>query len=127
MAIQHEILINQVLLALGSEPDIQVWRTEVGLFRMLHSQRVITIGPVGMGDIAGVLAPHGQFFCVEVKTGNQSLRKSQIKFREWIERRGAVWVTAWSVDDALRGLAPHRTAMIVKRRARREAWPRDGV
>jgi len=127
MAKAHEILVDQVLLALGSESDIRCWRTQVGLYRMLKSDRRIFIGPTGIADIIGVIAPRGQFFCLEVKTGKQGLRKTQSKFREWIEYRGAVWVTAWSVLDAVQGLAPYRTAMIVKRRARREAWPRDGV
>jgi len=104
MAARHEALVNAILLELGSRRDIRCWRTQPGKYRYLYRNGVVTIGPDGIGDIAGILAPHGRAFFVECKVGRDSQSDSQCAFQRMCGMVGAIYVMAYSVEDAVNGL-----------------------
>lgn len=105
MGTKHEQLVDAILLALGSRPDIRCWKTQVGLYRVYARPRqIVRIGQPGMADIEGVLAPHGRAFYVEVKAGRDSQRDSQSTFERIVTAMGAIYIVAYSVEDARKGL-----------------------
>lgn len=100
MASRHEQLVDAILLALGSQENIRCWRTQVGRYRMLYSNRVVTIGPEGVGDIEGIIGPYGIYFNVECKYGRDTQRDTQEAFELVVLKFGGIYVVAYSVDEA---------------------------
>lgn len=48
-----------------------------------------------------VVAPHGRAVWLEVKTGSGRLMANQKRFKELVERHGAVFAVVRSVEEAL--------------------------
>lgn len=107
--IQQEIMIE-----VSKNPANLIIRRNVGLFRTLNGAP-IKIGMNGEADTQGILGNqrcpncgykiHPKPFAIEVKDENGEQSDDQINWQNNIwERRGAVYVLARSVSDAMRGL-----------------------
>jgi hypothetical protein len=97
--IAHQKLLDEILLAIGSCPDIRVWKRVVGF----DEKRKIHYGIKGESDIDGIKMG-GQRICIEVKTGNAVQTKEQKVFQAMIEKFGGLYILARSVEDALNGI-----------------------
>lgn len=103
MAARHEKLVADILLALGSRPDIRCWRTQVGRYRYLYHAGIVTVGPEGVGDIEGILK-RGRYFTVECKVGRDTQRDTQLAFERMVIKMGGLYVIARSVQEAVEGV-----------------------
>ena len=61
-------LLHQILLAIGGRPDCRVWRVNTGVARDPVSGRCVRFGQPGGADVQGLVAPHGRFLALEVKS-----------------------------------------------------------
>jgi len=99
--IEHQKLVDDLLFAVGSLPNVRVWPRTVGTFLTLHGKRVVSIGPVGGADITGIIRPWGTRLCLEIKTGEGQLNSDQKKFRDMILNFGGIYIEARSVEQVL--------------------------
>ena len=121
-------LMANIMIAVGSRPDVLTLRVQPGLFRSLYGKRVVRSAPKGTPDLMlfqrreitrhfhyenptafHLLEKNKAFsFCqtvfVECKTNRGVLSQEQIDFRAWAVKMGAVYVVARSVDDVLQEL-----------------------
>lgn len=95
---EHEILLDDVMLDLGSLPSVRIWKRIVGF----DTSKNLKYGINGESDLEGIVAPHGRMLCVEIKTGKARLSKDQIRRKTLIEKFGGIWITARSREQALR-------------------------
>lgn len=92
---------NRCLLDAGSRRDVLAWRQQVGKYRVLHSDAVISIGDVGMADIGLVVAVTitpdmvgktiGAYAGAEVKTTTGRQSSDQKDWQHVLEMRGGVY------------------------------------
>lgn len=108
MASQHEALVDAILLDIGSKPWARCWRTQVGTYRYLYRNGIVTVGPKGKPDIEGLLWPYGRAFYIEVKVGRDKQRDTQIAFQRMAERMGALYIVARTVEMARSALQAER-------------------
>lgn len=103
----HQRLVDDLLYAFGSRPDVRCWPRVVGVAFAVGTGNPIKYGIVGESDIDGIVKPCGRRLCIEAKTGKGKLTAEQIKFREMIINFGGIYIEARSVEQALRefGLA----------------------
>lgn len=105
---------NEILIALSAAGCL-VWRNHVGVFRPISDQKqVVKVGTVGQPDIMAIYPLQitqemvgqtvGVCYQVEVKTATGRQSDGQKKWQQQAEKRGAVYVLARCVDDAIRGL-----------------------
>ena len=108
MAKAHEDLIDAILLAYGTRPDMRLWRARTGKARLRNVGALVQFGVTGQADISGILAPNGRRIEVEVKTGGDKQTKEQKRWQRMIEAMGGVYVLARTVGDvaAILGLLP---------------------
>jgi hypothetical protein len=115
------------MLALGSRPDLRLWRNSTGSALSFDGKRVMRFGLPGSPDLIGILRG-GRFLGIEVKaqTGTQSAQ--QRAFQNMAERMGGAYILARSVEDAMRGVdrALRPTNTVVSSSAR-EGPDREGV
>lgn len=97
-AAEHNKLLNEILLAIGTRADCRVWRNETGL--AYRDNAAIRYGKKGSSDILG-LTSDGKMLCIEVKTGRATQQKNQINFQKTIEKFGGRYVVVKSVDQTL--------------------------
>jgi hypothetical protein len=110
---------NDILRALGTRPDLRLWRQNVGVAvplsalrlvaravlpntqaeKLLGAVRPITYGVPGMADLSGVRSD-GRRIEIEVKSPRGRQRKEQRSYQKMIERFGAVYVLARTVEEA---------------------------
>lgn len=93
----HQKLVNEILLAVGSMPQCRVWPRAVGFDRM----KKIKYGIVGESDIDGIMMPNGRRISIEVKTGTGKLSKEQLAWRTMIEKFGGLYIEARSLEQVL--------------------------
>lgn len=100
-AIQREIY-----LAIGSRPDVRLWRANAGkaYVRTSTGFRTVQMNLPGCPDLIGWLAPAGRFLGIEVKAARGGLRQAQKAFRDALTRMGGLYIVARSVDDVTREL-----------------------
>lgn len=96
---EHQEVVDRVILAIGSRPDGRAWKNVTGVAK--QGPRVISFGLKGSADIFAIKAPHGRFFCFEVKTGNAVQTKEQKDFEKMITRFGGVYAIVHSELEAL--------------------------
>ncbi len=97
-------ITQAILLALGSRPDVRLWRNNTGRLLNPRTGRWVAFGLKGSADILGIVRG-GRFLAIETKTPEGRLRPEQRAFRAMIESLGGIYVLARSVDDARRELA----------------------
>ncbi len=98
---------SRILLALGSRPDIRVFRNQVGLGYVgeYPNQRRVSFGLTpGSGDLIGwrarIITPDdvgrriAQFLSVEVKTDSGRLRPNQVDWLNAVRSFGGLAVVA---------------------------------
>lgn len=93
----HQKLVDDLLFAFGSMPDVRIWIRVVGF----DLTRKIKYGVPGEPDLEGIVAPSGRMLCIEVKTGKAVLKKNQRLRRAMLEKFGALYIEARSVEQAL--------------------------
>jgi hypothetical protein len=93
-------LQDAIRLALGSDPELCLWRNNVGQSTDQHTRRTIRfgVGNPGGSDLIGVF--RGRFLAVEIKTPTGRQRDDQKLFQQLVERKGGTYVILRSVDEA---------------------------
>lgn len=120
-------LQDAILLALGSQPHIRIHRQNSGRVAVvpwheverIYSRtnvraRSMQLAPAGAADLAGVIqepcstcgALIGRSLQVEVKTPAGRLSADQLNYHAAYRQRGALVLTARSIEDALAQCAP---------------------
>jgi hypothetical protein len=101
----HSQLVADILLAVGSHPQIRLWKTSATVLRT--GNRFYRSLPTGHADIIGIMVG-GYFIAIEVKTGKAVLSLPQKKFAERIVRFGGCHVVARCVEDVVGGILSFR-------------------
>lgn len=108
---ETEADIQQAIrLALGLEPDLVLWRNNVGGTIHEASSRVVQYGVGGKGgsDLLGILGPNGRWFALEVKKPGGRVKQEQLDFLAIVRSMGGFGAVVYSVDDARAALARAR-------------------
>lgn len=98
-------IMNAIRLAVGSLPDVRLWRNNVGA--LLDSRGVpVHYGLAkGSGDLIGIVAPYGRFLSIEVKRPgghtDKARRERQARWREVVTAFGGIAGQVESVDGAM--------------------------
>jgi len=100
---EHQKLVNDILLSVGSNPNIRVWIRVVGF----DFGRKIKYGIKGECDIDGIIAPSGRKLCIEVKTGDGKLSVDQKRYKAMVKKFGALYIEARSLEQVLTVLKPY--------------------
>ena len=90
----------KIRLALGSRPDVRLWRQGVGMART-ESGTVMRFGEPGQADLSGIVAPWGIRLEVEVKRPGEKPTDAQARWGRMIERFGGIYIVARSAEDAV--------------------------
>lgn len=79
-----------------------VWRTQVGKFRRLYDDQIVSVGFTGLADIVGWVqcGAHAVFLAVECKSDTGRLRPEQVNFRDVVVESGGIHIVARSAKDA---------------------------
>ncbi len=96
-------VLKRIMLALGSDPDLRVWRNNVGALPDVTG-RVVKYGLApGSADIIAIMAPTGRFIAFEVKTDRKASKQSedQIAWGKVVEEMGGVYRVVRSAEEAL--------------------------
>lgn len=97
--LQHEIR-----LAVGSLPDVCIWRNETGQAKHIgprgRPQHVRYGLCVGSADLIGV-GPGGRFLALEIKTETGRVTPEQTMFLDLVRSKGGIAAVVRSVDEAL--------------------------
>lgn len=102
--IQHEIR-----QALGQEPDLVLWRNNVGVAKFVKNGRQQTVAyglAPGSADLVGILA--GRFFALEVKTATGRASEEQRLWLNLVRTKGGFAAVVRSVDEARAALGRAR-------------------
>lgn len=106
-AVTETQLQDAIRVALGTMPDVVLWRNNIG-HAVMHGGGRVTFGVGGPGgsDLIGMF--RGRFLAVEVKTPTGRQSPTQRQFQQLVEARGGVYLMPRSVQhmmnmlDALR-------------------------
>lgn len=98
---QHQKLLDEILLAVGSMPEVRLWPRHVGCARHLHTGGIIRYGVVGESDLDGILQG-GRRLAIEVKSGRGRLSKEQMRWRDMLIKYNALYIEARSVAQVLK-------------------------
>jgi hypothetical protein len=102
-------LQDAIRLELGRDPDLALWRNNVGMAWMRNGAPVrFGVGGPGAADLIGLYA--GRFVAIEIKTPTGRLSPEQRTFQQLVERKGGIYVVLRSVDDARAWLATLRAS-----------------
>lgn len=101
-------LQDAIRLELGRDPDLVLWRNNVGMAWMRNGAPVrFGVGGSGAADLVGLY--RGRFVALEIKTSVGRLSPEQKTFRQLVERKGGIYVVLRSVDEARAWLSSVRT------------------
>lgn len=95
-------LMNKIIAALSAKGGVCI-RRNVGKFRQLHSERVVTCGLPGEADI-NYYAPGGKTYFFEVKTSTGRTSKRQENFIRRMRELGFTAEVVHSIEEAERVL-----------------------
>lgn len=100
MTSEHQIQ-NEIRVALSAH-HCTVFRVNVGTVHT-NDGRIFSAGvPQGHPDLYGFRWSDHQVFYIEVKNERGRPRQDQIRFHEFLTKRGVIHGIARSVDDALK-------------------------
>lgn len=100
----HSELVNECLLALGSLPNIRIWKNATGVAQTMNGS-VIRFGLTGSPDLIGIIKGSGKFLGVECKTGQAVQTRAQKNFESMVKSFGGVYIVARDVKGLLKDLA----------------------
>lgn len=92
---------NAVRLAVGSLPDVRVWRNNTGSLKDSRGVAIRFGLAVGSADLVGVIAPTGRFFALEIKTDKGRTTPEQDRWLEVVRRFGGFACVVRSAEEAL--------------------------
>lgn len=93
---------REILAALGARPDVRIFRNDVGRAIDPRSGAHLAFGLcVGSSDLIGLVAPHGRFLALEVKSQTGQPTPAQSAFIAMVNAMGGVGRVVRSVDEAL--------------------------
>lgn len=98
-----------IRIDLGCEPDLTLYRNNVGVAD--HKGRMVRYGVGGPGgsDLLGILAPTGRWFALEIKSATGRTTQEQRDFMAIVRAGGGFAAVVRSVDEARAALARART------------------
>jgi len=100
-AVSETRLVKEILLALGNESDLIVWRNNTGKLADANG-RWVTYGlGVGSADIIGVLGPWGRFIALEVKRPGAKQRAEQINWERAVVGQAGFYLVVHSAAEAI--------------------------
>lgn len=115
MATSERNIKNEILLDFGQASDIYIQNQPTGVFRAMDSDRVIRVGNPGQSDLLAVVAVTitpdmvgqviGAAVFIETKTATGRQRDNQKLFQHAVEKRGAMYLVARSIECVQAGLA----------------------
>ncbi len=100
----HQRLVDDILYAVGSLPDVRLWPRHVGGFAAIGDRlnpKFVRYGIPGESDLQGIIKPSGRYLCIEVKTGSGKLSKAQRVWRDMIVGFGGLHIVGKSVDQVI--------------------------
>lgn len=98
-----------ILAAIGSRPDVRLWRANTGVaIPLAHAcplcrGRGVRFGVVGQADLSGIVRG-GRRLEVEVKSPTGRPSEQQVRFGNMIRSKGGIYVVARSVEDVERAI-----------------------
>jgi hypothetical protein len=103
---RESILQDSIRLALGREPDLVLWRNNIGF----DPERRVRYGVGGPGgaDLIGIF--RGRLVAVEIKTETGRQSAEQREFEQLVKRKGGVYVVLRSEQQALEWIEEMRRA-----------------
>lgn len=101
-AAEHEALVNDLLVALGSI-GVPAWPRRAGSGWTPRGQ-FVKFSVDGEGDITGIVPPGGWRLEVEVKTGNARRSPAQKCFGDMITSKGGIYLLAYDVVKTMAAL-----------------------
>lgn len=90
---------DKIRLAIGNDPDIVLWRNNIGVAERNGHMIRFGVGNKGGADLIGMF--RGRFLAIEVKSASGRLRAEQKLFAELVERRGGIFVVLRSAQEAI--------------------------
>lgn len=98
------LVLRQVMFALRREPDLLIYRQNVGAVKMPMGdgrERFVRFGLTkGASDLLGVLAPAGRIIAIELKAARGRTTPEQEAFLEGIRAFGGFACVVRSADEA---------------------------
>lgn len=105
---EHRELKNRIRLALGEDPNVACFNNEQGV--ATYGKRTVKYGVAkGGADLICLVAPHGTWLELEVKTGNARQTKEQQAHEKLVHRLGGYYRVARSTEDARAAVAQVRS------------------
>lgn len=94
-------LVKLIIQRYNYEPDIFLWRSNSGSMVIdgKGGKRFFKCNIPGTPDIIGFIAPIGRFIGIECKVGRNKQNPNQVAFQEDANKRGAIYILAYSLDD----------------------------
>ncbi len=125
MKTSEHAFMRHLLLALGSRPDVRLWRQNVARIPVRDDvgriQRVFHSGPPrGAADLSGIIRPEGWRLEIEVKAVNGKRSAPQERWGKFIRRSGGIYMLAelnpeLSMRDNVQAIV-HRFEAILRER-----------
>lgn len=98
---EHQRVVNETLLLIGSLPYARAWKQVTGVFRDINnSSRIVSVGIPGAADIGGIVLG-GRRLEIEIKTGKGRKNAAQNAYGKMIEKFGGIYILAHTAEDAL--------------------------
>ena len=97
----ESVIQSEIRLAVGSLPDVRLWRNNTGSIKGQRGRPVQFGLAVGSADLIGIVAPWGRLLSIEVKSADGRVRPEQVKWAELVRRFGGVAGVARSVAEAM--------------------------
>ncbi len=94
--------LRTAVLAYLASRGIMAWRQNAGAHAVDPPggpRRWIRYGPVGCGDILGIIPPHGRFLSIETKVHPRKPSKLQWEWMERVKAAGGVAGVAYTLRD----------------------------
>lgn len=83
-----------ILVALSQDPNIRLWRQNVGLVKKADGGMFRAGPPKGAADLSGIVAPSGRRLEIEVKGSGDKMRPEQTAWGIFVRKMGGLYVLA---------------------------------